>query len=231
MLPGQEAAPDGPVDLTPMWLMHHALRRDLANFSAAVRATPVSDRRIWQSLHQRWQQFARILHHHHSGEDAYIWPMLLKRVDDAGDAEGRATLDAMTAEHAEIDPLLDRCAEGFARLAERPDGQAHALLSEQLSRAGETLGQHLGHEERDAMALVQRYLSPADWHLLDKQVGAGYPAREVPFTLGWVMYGLRGEARQRALGFLGKVPSLMWSVLLRRRFERSEQQTFQYAGV
>jgi hypothetical protein len=30
---------------------------------------------------------------------------------------------------------------------------------------------------------------------------------------------------------LGTVPSLMWSVLLRRRFERSEQQTFQYAGV
>ena len=29
-LPGQTAAPDGPVDMTIMYVMHHAFRRDLA---------------------------------------------------------------------------------------------------------------------------------------------------------------------------------------------------------
>ena len=29
LLAGQAAAPDGPVDLTMMWAMHHGFRRDL----------------------------------------------------------------------------------------------------------------------------------------------------------------------------------------------------------
>ena len=33
--PGQAAAPPGPCDLMPMYLMHHAFRRDLAAFAAA----------------------------------------------------------------------------------------------------------------------------------------------------------------------------------------------------
>ena len=36
-LPGQAAAPDGPVDMTMMYLSHHAFRRDLAAFAEAVR--------------------------------------------------------------------------------------------------------------------------------------------------------------------------------------------------
>ena len=36
-LPGQTAAPDGPVDMTIMYVMHHAFRRDLAAFAMAVR--------------------------------------------------------------------------------------------------------------------------------------------------------------------------------------------------
>jgi|GEM_PF-1648709 len=28
LLPGQAAAPDGPIDMAPMYLMHHAFRRD-----------------------------------------------------------------------------------------------------------------------------------------------------------------------------------------------------------
>ena len=37
-LPGQAAAPEGPVDMQTMYLMHHAFRRDLDSFAAAVRA-------------------------------------------------------------------------------------------------------------------------------------------------------------------------------------------------
>jgi hypothetical protein len=36
MLPGQAAAPEGPVQAMPMYLMHHAFRRDLAAFAAAA---------------------------------------------------------------------------------------------------------------------------------------------------------------------------------------------------
>jgi hypothetical protein len=228
-LPGQAAAPDGPVDLTPMFLMHHAFRRDLAAFSAAVDATPVTDRRTWRALDLRWRRFATVLHHHHTGEDRYIWPELLAAVTDGGTAADRATLDAMAAEHGEIDPMLEACARGFATLAERSDEAARAALADDLTRTRERLGSHLGHEERDALALVQRFLTPEDWVGLDEQVSSGYPARLIPFTLAWVMHGLPAEGRAAAAGFLGRAAVVLWSVAFRRAFERTERVAFRYA--
>jgi hypothetical protein len=228
-LPGQAAAPDGPVDLTPMFLMHHAFRRDLANFAGAVRATPVTDRRTWQALDQRWQRFATILHHHHSGEDRYIWPELCAAVDTGGTAEDRATLDAMEAEHGEIDPMLEACARGFATLAERADETARAALVADLTRTREKLGAHLGHEERDALGLVQRFLTAEDWAVMDKKIGSGYPAKLIPFTLAWVMHDLPADGRAAATAFLGRPAYALWSLAFRRPFERTERAAFRYA--
>src|SRR5688500_17295469 len=86
LLPGQAAAPEGPVNLATMYLMHHAFRRDLGAFAGAVARTPVSDRATWRRLNERWKLFSFVLHHHHhAGEDAGLWPLLLERVDAAGD--------------------------------------------------------------------------------------------------------------------------------------------------
>ena len=125
--PGQAAAPEGPVDMSMMYLMHHAFRRDLAAFAAASRCTPVDDRATWQALAERWAALREALHHHHNGEDTGLWPLLLERAT----TDERATLEAMEAEHAEIDPLLEACAAGFARLADarrrgRPGGARRA---------------------------------------------------------------------------------------------------------
>ena len=90
LLPGQAAAPEGPVDMIMMYVMHHAFRRDLAAFAARVPTVAVDDAVTWRALAQRWTDFASVLHKHHSGEDAGLWPLLLERVDAAGDAtDGR----------------------------------------------------------------------------------------------------------------------------------------------
>ena len=43
LLPGQAAAPEGPVDMIMMYVMHHAFRRDLAAFAARVPSVAVED--------------------------------------------------------------------------------------------------------------------------------------------------------------------------------------------
>src|SRR5688500_6708395 len=93
-LPGQAAAPEGPVDMLMMYVMHHAFRRDLTAFAEAVPRTPVEARETWLALADRWTRFGEILHLHHTGEDEGLWPLLLARVDAAGDTAARATLDA-----------------------------------------------------------------------------------------------------------------------------------------
>jgi hypothetical protein len=224
--PGQAAAPPGPADLLPMYLMHHAFRRDLASFAAAVAGTPVEDRRAWRALARRWGQFSRVLHLHHEGEDEILWPLLLAKVDAAGDSDGRATLEAMEAEHTEIDPLLSGCAAGLAGLAAGADLDSRAALVVRMIAAGERLGHHLGHEELEAMVLVQRHLSPAEWDALHPEFGRHYTPRDALFALPWVLHGLPVDLRPQVLSFVGRGPALAWGLLLRLPFTLRERRIF-----
>ena len=107
LLRGQAAAPDGPADLSMMYVLHHGFRRDLARFAEAARRTPTADRSTWAALLARWDLFALLLHDHHHKEDEILWPLLRERATAAGDTAAEQVLDEMEAEHATIDPLLD----------------------------------------------------------------------------------------------------------------------------
>jgi hypothetical protein len=228
-LPGQAAAPEGPVQAMPMYLMHHAFRRDLAAFAAAVPLTPPEDRATWRRLQKRWELFAHVLHKHHAGEDAGLWPLLLDRVDAAGDAEGRRTLEAMEAEHEHIDPTLRACADGFARLAETPDADARAALAVRLVAARERLGAHLVHEERDAMALVQRHMSQQDWDdMVAEHFDKGVTPRERVRTLPWAAHGLSAADAEQVAAIAGRAVVVVWRLFLKRPFERRERAAFRY---
>src|ERR1700755_1791807 len=82
-LPGQAAAPDGPVDVAPMYVMHRAFRRDLDAFAAVVPVVAVADRARWALIARRFEFFGTVLHKHHHGEDVALWPLLADRGADA----------------------------------------------------------------------------------------------------------------------------------------------------
>lgn len=223
-LPGQAAAPEGPVDMHTMYVMHHAFRRDLAAFSAAAKATPSHDRATWRALAERWELFSTVLHHHHTGEDTGLWPLLTERSDMAG----RVTLEAMEEEHGEIDPLLSSCAEGFARLAERDDDDARAALAVRLVATTERLGKHLEHEETEAIVLVQQHLTEEDWQALEKEhFRAGLSPKDLFRMVPWAAYGIPAETRRTVLAKTGLPFRILWR-LGRRSFERNERRAFRY---
>jgi hypothetical protein len=223
-LPGQTAAHPGPIDMRAMYVMHHGFRRDLAAFAAAAPCTPVSDRASWKALAGRWDVFSRVLHHHHSGEDAGLWPLLRERAD----AHELALLDAMEAEHAEIDPALADCAAGFARLAEHADETAREALAVRLVEAQRSLARHLEHEETEAIALMQRVMTPDDWRALEEEhFKKGVPAKMMLAIVPWAALGLSDDVRERAFGDSGRVVRVLWR-LTHRRFERRERVAFRY---
>jgi len=224
-LPGQTAAHPGPVDMTMMYLMHHAFRRDLDAFAEAAGRTPVTDRRAWRAMAARWEMFASALHHHHSGEDAGLWPALLERAD----AEGRATLEAMEAEHSEIDPILESCAAGFARLCEHADEDARNALAVRLVAVRERLAEHLRHEETEAIALVQQLLTNDEWEAIGREhFDRGVALREVLRLVPWAAHGLPDRVRDDLFARPGGgAHRLMW-LATRRRFERLEATAFAY---
>jgi hypothetical protein len=228
VLPGQAAAPDGPADMTMMYLMHHGFRRDLGRFAKAVGATPLEDRATWQALAVRWDRFFKVLHHHHSAEDVHVWPYLLERAD----ADERLTLQAMEEEHERIDPLLSSVAEGFAALAgdrTPADGEdLRAALAVRMAATRDLLDRHLAHEETDAIAILQRHCTQASWQAVEEQIGAREHPVPMPFMVGWCAEDVPRAQLEQVFGIVGTPVKVLW-LLTRGRFRRAERRAFRYA--
>ncbi|MBD0863919.1 hemerythrin domain-containing protein [Gordonia sp. zg691] len=222
-LPGQAAAPQGPIDPFMMYVMHHGFRRDLADFAASVPVTPVDDAGTWRALAQRWTMFAHALHHHHSGEDLELWPLLLERCDSTE----QLVLQAMEAEHDQIDPLLEECEAGFTRMAAGADDQARAGLAEALRRAQTVLGDHLAHEENDAIAIVQRRISMADWQEFEEKMAKSLGLRETIRSGPLMTKGLTGADRDEVFTRMPTILRLLLT-LGGPRFRRLDGRAFYY---
>jgi hemerythrin-like domain-containing protein len=226
LLPGQAAAHPGPVDMNIMYVMHRGFRRDLDLFVAAAHATPVTDRDTWRRLADRWGVFAAILHNHHQGEDAALWPFLMERAEGAD----RATLEAMEAEHAEIDPILAACAAGLEQLAGHADEDARRALVVRLSAARERLGAHLAHEESDAIALIQRVMTQEEWEEVDQAFKEHLTPRLLLQIVPWGLSGLPAEATQWLYGQPGGAAYRLVGLLTRRGFARRERLAFRHVA-
>jgi Hemerythrin HHE cation binding domain len=207
-----------------MYVLHHAFRRDLAAFAAAVPATPVDDQPTWRALSRRLALFGQALHHHHSAEDEALWPLLMARADEAG----RTLLQAMEDEHGEIDPILDAVTAGLARLAVTPDADAKAALVVRVCAGKESLARHLAHEETEAIALVQQVMTDAEWRQLEEQhFSKGVTPRTVLRLLPWVMHQLPPFATGRLVADAPAAQRILW-MITRPGFERRERRAFRY---
>ena len=226
-LPGQTHVAEGPHDQTGMYVMHHAFRRDLAAFASSVRATPLGDADTWHALGRRWARFAATLHHHHSAEDTHYWPVLLGAVEARGSEADRAEVRAMSDEHADIDPLVGACAEGFAAVVEHPCEEHRNALDIRLSGLREVLDEHLRHEETVVLPLVQRVMTTQEYLAVEEAIGTSYPVRDVPFIVGWALYRLPADGRDRMFALAGGPYRLLYA-LVRRHFDRGEARAFRY---
>ena len=227
-LPGQTHTAEGPHDQTGMYVMHHAFRRDLNRFVEAARRTPVEEGAVWRALADRWDRFDAVLHHHHQIEDAAFWPVLLRHADATGNADDRATLEAMEAEHAEIDPALERCRTALAEMVAHPCEDHRNALDVRLTSTREALLRHLQHEETVALPLLQRTMTEAEYAAAEAAAQKGYPARTMPFLLPWALHELPAEAMDRMAADAGPGFMLLHR-LVRRRFLRRERVAFRYA--
>jgi hypothetical protein len=227
-LPGQAATVDGPLDMTMMYVMHHAFRRDLRALTAAAAATPLSSRSTWRALARRWDLFAYVLHHHHTGEDNGYWPLLAKRVDSSD----LWTLEGMEAEHAAIDPLLAECGAGFARLAHRTARIAserdRVTLVETLRQAVDHLDVHLAHEVTEAIPLLHRYTTPAEDERIEAEhFRAGLPLSKIAEIVPWALHELPDSVRNRVFTLAGPAYRLIW-LLTRDRFAPQNRKAMRH---
>jgi len=233
LLPGQAAAPEGPADMRMMYLLHHGFRRDLACFAAAAKHIPADDAATWEALLRRWDLFAALLHDHHEKEDAVLWPYLRDRAAQANDLPALKLLEEMEAEHSIIDPLLQDARRALAEQVARPDERNRDGLVAVLEQTAAELGDHLSHEERDAIAILQKYVGGDEWADLERRKFRGGLKPSVLLSmLPWVAQ----DAPESAVAPLlaeAPAPFRLMLRLGRKRFQRLQSAAFSHvpAGV
>lgn len=230
LLPGQAAAPPGPADLTMMYVLHHAFRRDLRDFRVVIAVLPLDDRSAWRRLAQRWQLFTSELHSHHTKEDEILWPLLAERARAGEDTDSLRVLDEMESEHTTLDPLLTSCDAGFSALAS--GGRADQLvdlrsdLLADLTDLAEALDTHLGHEESAAVPILQRYVPGEEWEVIERDRFRGRPSvGHARRFLPWIFKGLDEAAATRVAAIGGPGMRLLLASS-RRGFARREAEVF-----
>ncbi|WGY01028.1 hemerythrin domain-containing protein [Nocardioides sp. QY071] len=230
LLPGQAAAPPGPADMTMMYVLHHAFRRDVRDFRAVAAALPTDDRPAWQRLASRWQLFTSELHSHHTKEDEILWPLLAERARAADDVDSLRVLDDMESEHTTLDPLLTSCDAGFSALAGHPDADQlsdlHTDLLADLADLDRALDRHLGHEESAAVPILQRYVPGEEWEVVERERFRGRPSvGHARRFLPWIFKGLDESAAARVAA-IGGPPMRLLLASSRRGFARREAEIF-----
>jgi hemerythrin HHE cation binding domain-containing protein len=167
------------LDMSMMFAIHDALRRDLG---------PVAQMR---ARSEGWDLFARLLRVHHEAEDDALWPVLREAL--RGRADDLALVDEMEAEHAVLEPILEAVDDALDRGDPAP--QARTDLADRIH-------EHLAHEERDALPLIDRTLDTARWMQFG-EASAKMIGPDMPNFLPWV---LDGADAQRSTAILAVLP-------------------------
>ncbi|MFD7784058.1 hemerythrin domain-containing protein [Streptomyces nojiriensis] len=181
------------IDLTVMYAMHDALRRELAHLDRLTTAAEHDPRQTLATA-AGWMLFKKALQAHHTAEDDALWPSLRRNL--AGRPKDLALLEVMEAEHAAIatviraiDGALTDPAAGSLRLGQLADALTRGLAG------------HLEHEEATALPLVRRELTAEQWgHFC--RVQARLVDQDAPLLLPWLLDGADEPTAERLLARL-----------------------------
>jgi hypothetical protein len=199
----------GSVDFTMMYVAHDAFNRDATRLvEAAARSRGFEPAAV-----ATWQMFSRQLHTHHTAEDTALWPKLHEVVDD----DEAAILAAMEAEHATIDPRLERVDAAI-------DDRNGPVLLAQLRALATELSEHMRHEEEAALPLLERRLGAAGWDAFTAEIrqrvgGIRGGAQYLP----WVLDAAAPAARRSVLGALPRPARLLLRTVWEPRYQKAQR--------
>jgi hemerythrin-like domain-containing protein len=189
-----------------MRALHAALRRDLSRLRDAA-ARLGNSAAAPPTVLAGWDAFRAQLGNHHSAEDDDLWPVLRQELSDPGDL---AAVDAMVAEHQQIPGAL---ADVDAAL------RSGSELAAPVERLSTVVLDHLAHEEREVIPLIEQHLTRAQWRAFLHQERARRSPRERPQFLAWI---LDDADQQDAAAVLTEMPPparLIYRRVLRPRYD------------
>jgi iron-sulfur cluster repair protein YtfE (RIC family) len=167
-----------------MLVVHTALLREFRLAPAAVARAPLDAAKALRSVDRHLGLLCDLLHHHHAGEDALLWPLLRARLPETA----AALVDTVEAQHAALDDSLHRVTDARVRWRDQRNAAGRDALIEQLRRLHGLLSEHLDAEERTVLPVAAGVLTDAEWHAIGEAAVAAMPKSVLPLTFGMFAY-------------------------------------------
>lgn len=171
-------------DTQSMYAVHGMFRRELGLLPGLVRLVSVRDQAHARIVADHIGLMLGFLHHHHSAEDAVLWPLLLARAPKDVDP----VVQLVDGHHEKIGGLLTD-AEAWLKVwsggATPEDGDELALSLQRLFVAAY---EHMGLEEKLVLPLVERHIFATEWTQMEHQALGSIGPETVVLAAGMIGY-------------------------------------------
>jgi hemerythrin-like domain-containing protein len=171
-------------DTRAMYAVHTLFRRELALLPALVGSVPSHDRARAEVVADHVKLLCDMLHHHHSAEDAVLWPLLLARAPKEIDP----VVQLAEGHHQALDDLLTEAGKRLETWRDSVAGEDSAALALTLRRLAVAAFEHMGLEERLVLPVVERHIFATEWAAMEEHALGAYSADEAVLLVGMVMY-------------------------------------------
>lgn len=170
-----------------MIVVHTALLREFRLAPAAVERVTSGARKRARRVDRHLDLLCTLMHHHHAGEDALLWPVLSPRLSQSD----LAMLAVAEAQHAGIERALEAVAISRSRWVTDLDPTDRTELTDALRTLHHLLTEHLDFEERNLLPLAAVYLNQSEWRAISEAGAAGVPKSALLLVFG--MFDYEGE--------------------------------------
>ncbi|MBH0776290.1 hemerythrin domain-containing protein [Nocardia sp. NEAU-351] len=204
-----------------MVLLHNAFRRHLRAMPGLVAAVAPEDAARARRLVDFLDELRTGLHHHHTGEDELLWPILLERAP--ADA---APILRMEEQHERITELTERAAREGAEFAVAADPSVRDRFAGTLSTLADIVDAHMADEERCVLPVVENVLTVPEWRALGERGREHMPKDRQLIFLGFVLQGAAAADRRKMLAEMPLLARVAWRLLGRRAFAEEYREIY-----
>jgi hemerythrin-like domain-containing protein len=177
-----------------MVVVHRALRREFRLLADHIGRTAEGDTAKAGRLAAHADLMIDLLHHHHTGEDELLWPLLRQRCPAAC-----ALVDRMLAQHNELVATVERLTPELAEWRNHPRPETTVPLAASFAALSGGLCTHTCDEEPNVLPVIEEHVTVSEWAELGERARAAVPGDRQMFVLGLLLEEATDEERERWL--------------------------------
>ncbi|NMO57429.1 hemerythrin domain-containing protein [Actinoplanes sp. TBRC 11911] len=207
-------------DTWDMIMVHRVFRREFRILPGLVRAARPGDLARAEVLGEHLGHVAGALEHHHLAEDEMVWPLMLSRATLHAELINR-----MEAQHARLHEPLAGIEEVLPRWRATASAADRDLLADLIAQASVALDEHLTDEERDVCPLIEKHLTPAEWHAVGERGRQSIPNGKLALVfVGAILEEASPDEKLRFLAELPAAARVLWRLAGERVYAKARDR-------